>query len=238
MTSKKPNILVLWGDDIGYWNISFNNRGMMGYRTPNIDRLAQEGVGFTAYYEQQSCTAGRACFITGQNPERTGLTKVGVPGADIGLRPDDPTVAELLKPLGYATGQFWKEPPGRQGRVLAVEPWIRRVLRQSVPPERGRRAGEPGLSQGPSLPEALRAARCHPQFRGRPHRRHRAAHQEADGDHRRRGHQARDAIHGGGPPGARAVLPLVELAAHALSHAREEGLRRPDRPRHLHRRDC
>ena len=87
MPAGKPNILVLWGDDIGFWNISCNNRGMMGYETPNIDRLAHEGVAFTDYYGQQSCTAGRAAFITGQNPLRTGLTKVGLPGADFGLRP-------------------------------------------------------------------------------------------------------------------------------------------------------
>ena len=82
MAAKKPNILVLWGDDIGWWNISYNSRGQMGYRTPNIDRVANEGVAFTDYYGQQSCTAGRAAFITGQNPIRTGLTKVGMPGAD------------------------------------------------------------------------------------------------------------------------------------------------------------
>ncbi len=87
MPDGKPNILVLWGDDIGLWNLSCNNRGMMGYETPNIDRLAREGVGFTDFYGQQSCTAGRAAFITGQNPLRTGLTKVGVPGAAFGLRP-------------------------------------------------------------------------------------------------------------------------------------------------------
>src|SRR6202158_4910083 len=81
-TSKKPNILILWGDDIGWWNISYNSRGQMGYRTPNIDRVANEGVAFTDYYGQQSCTAGRAAFLTGQNPIRTGLTKVGMPGAD------------------------------------------------------------------------------------------------------------------------------------------------------------
>src|SRR5262245_57234176 len=104
--NKKPNILVIWGDDIGYWNISHNNRGMMGYRTPNIDRLGAEGVTFTDYYGQQSCTAGRAAFITGQNPVRTGLTKVGMPGAELGLQPEDATIAELLKPLGYKTGQF------------------------------------------------------------------------------------------------------------------------------------
>ena len=82
MATKKPNILILWGDDIGTWNISYFSRGMMGYRTPNIDRVANEGVAFTDYYGQQSCTAGRAAFITGQNPLRTGLTKVGMPGAD------------------------------------------------------------------------------------------------------------------------------------------------------------
>ncbi len=108
MPNGKPNILVLWGDDIGFWNLSCNNRGMMGYSTPNIDRLAHEGIGFTDFYGQQSCTAGRAAFITGQNPLRTGLTKVGLPGADFGIRPEDPTIAELLKPQGYATAQFGK----------------------------------------------------------------------------------------------------------------------------------
>ena len=87
-TQSKPNILILQGDDIGWWNISYNSRGQMGYRTPNIDRVANEGVAFTDYYAQQSCTAGRAAFITGQNPIRTGLTKVGMPGADVGLSAD------------------------------------------------------------------------------------------------------------------------------------------------------
>ena len=95
-------------DDIGYWNISAYNRGMMGYRTPNIDRIANEGAIFTDYYGQQSCTAGRAAFITGQSPMRTGLLKVGLPGAKEGLSDKDPTLAELLKPLGYTTGQFGK----------------------------------------------------------------------------------------------------------------------------------
>ncbi len=108
MPNGKPNILVLWGDDIGWYNISHNNRGAMGYRTPNIDRIAKEGIEFTDYYGQQSCTAGRAAFITGQIPVRTGLTKVGIPGSPIGLSPEDPTIAELLKPHGYVTGQFGK----------------------------------------------------------------------------------------------------------------------------------
>jgi arylsulfatase A-like enzyme len=116
--TKKPNILILWGDDIGMWNISRFSLGMMGYRTPNIDRIANEGVTFTDYYSQQSCTAGRACFITGQNPIRTGLTKVGVPGATVGLQKEDPTIAELLKPLGYATGQFGKNHLGDRDEFL------------------------------------------------------------------------------------------------------------------------
>jgi arylsulfatase A-like enzyme len=118
MPAKKPNILILWGDDIGIWNISHNSRGMMGYQTPNIDRIAQEGVTFTDYYSQQSCTAGRACFICGQNPIRTGLTKVGMPGATVGLQKEDPTIAEMLKPLGYATAQFGKNHLGDRDEYL------------------------------------------------------------------------------------------------------------------------
>jgi arylsulfatase len=118
MATKQPNILVLWGDDIGWWNISFNSRGQMGYHTPNIDRVANEGACFTDYYGQQSCTAGRAAFITGQNPLRTGLTKVGMPGATLGLQAEDPTIAEMLKPLGYATGQFGKNHLGDRNEFL------------------------------------------------------------------------------------------------------------------------
>src|SRR4051795_12804829 len=106
--AKKPNILVIWGDDIGWDNVSAYNLGGMGYRTPNIDRIAKEGALFTDWYGQQSCTAGRSAFATGQSPIRTGLTKVGLPGAPEGLSKSDPTIAELLKPLGYATGQFGK----------------------------------------------------------------------------------------------------------------------------------
>src|ERR1700741_1724143 len=116
--TDKPNILILWGDDIGWWNISYNNRGQMGYRTPNIDRIGNEGATFTDYYGQQSCTAGRAAFITGQNPIRPGLTKVGIRGADIALRAPDPTIADLLKPLGYATGQFGKNHLGDKDEFL------------------------------------------------------------------------------------------------------------------------
>ena len=118
MANKKPNILIIWGDDIGITNLSCYSDGLMGYRTPNIDRIANEGMRFTDYYGQQSCTAGRAAFITGQSPYRTGLTKVGMPGVDIGLSDKDVTIAELLKPLGYATGQFGKNHFGDQNKYL------------------------------------------------------------------------------------------------------------------------
>ncbi len=118
MAEKKPNILIIWGDDIGITNLSCYSDGLMGYRTPNIDRIADEGMRFTDSYGQQSCTAGRAAFITGQSPYRTGLTKVGMPGADIGLQAEDATIAELLKPLGYATGQFGKNHFGDKNKYL------------------------------------------------------------------------------------------------------------------------
>ena len=105
---KQPNFLILWGDDVGQSNLSIFTKGMMGYRTPNIDRIAEEGVLFTDYYAEQSCTAGRASFITGQCGLRTGLTKVGLPGSPLGMRAEDPNIPELLKPLGYVTGQFGK----------------------------------------------------------------------------------------------------------------------------------
>src|SRR5882762_1442766 len=104
--AKKPNIVVIFGDDIGQTNLSAYSFGLMGYRTPNIDRIAKEGMMFTGYYAEQSCTAGRSTFITGQCTLRTGLSKVGIPGATGGLQARDVTLAELLKPLGYATGQF------------------------------------------------------------------------------------------------------------------------------------
>ena len=116
--TDKPNILIIWGDDIGWFNISAYNHGLMGYRTPNIDRIAKEGAMYTDWYGQQSCTAGRAAFITGQSPIRTGLTKVGLPGAKLGLQPEDPTIAELLKPQGYVCGQFGKNHLGDRDEFL------------------------------------------------------------------------------------------------------------------------
>jgi arylsulfatase len=116
--TKKPNILIIWGDDIGQFNVSAYNMGMMGYKTPNIDRIAREGALFTDWYGQQSCTAGRAAFITGQSPMRTGLTKVGLPGAPEGMKKEDPTIATMLKAQGYMTGQFGKNHLGDRDEML------------------------------------------------------------------------------------------------------------------------
>jgi arylsulfatase len=116
--AKRPNIVIIWGDDIGQSNVSAYSHGLMGYQTPNIDRVAKEGMMFTDYYGEQSCTAGRASFITGQSGLRTGMTKVGLPGATLGLQKQDPTIAELLKPLGYATGQFGKNHLGDRNEFL------------------------------------------------------------------------------------------------------------------------
>jgi arylsulfatase A-like enzyme len=146
----RPNILVIWGDDIGITNLSAYSDGLMGYRTPNIDRIADEGMRFTDCYGEQSCTAGRSTFITGQSVYRTGLSKVGLPGADVGLRGEDPTIAELLKPLGYATGQFGKNHPGPGRRRPAVAP-----------------AGPSPPSPGPgTTPRAVRPRRPHSLRRG------------------------------------------------------------------------
>src|SRR5690349_20378150 len=117
-SGKKQNILVIFGDDIGQSDVSAYTFGLMGYRTPNIDRIAKEGLMFTDYYAEQSCTAGRSSFITGQCTLRTGLSKVGIPAATVGLQASDATIAELLKPLGYATGQFGKNHLGDRNEYL------------------------------------------------------------------------------------------------------------------------
>ena len=118
--AKKPNILVIFGDDIGQTNVSAYSMGVMGYRTPNIDRIAKEGMIFTDYYAELSCTAGRSSFITGQCTLRTGLSKVGIPGSPIGLQDRDVTMAQLLKSMGYATGQFGKNHLGDLNKYLPI----------------------------------------------------------------------------------------------------------------------
>ena len=189
------------GDDIGYWNISAYNRGMMGYRTPNIDRIANEGAIFTDYYGQQSCTAGRAAFITGQSPMRTGLLKVGLPGRQgraVGEGPDHRRAAQAA---GLRDRTIRQEPSRRPQRVPADGSRLRRVLRQSLSPQRRGRAGASRLSQEPRLQGAIRSARRPEMRRHRDRhagrrsplrpvgqaemRGHRPAHQEAHGDDRR-----------------------------------------------------
>src|SRR3974390_1246921 len=134
MPHGQHNILGLWGDDIGISNLSCYSDGLMGYRTRNIDRIANEGVRFTDYYGEQSCTAGRATVITGQNPYRTGVTKRGMPGGGIRLRPADPTIATALKAHGYATGQFGKNHLGDRDEFLPTAPGFAEVFGNLYPP--------------------------------------------------------------------------------------------------------
>ena len=237
MAVEKPNILVLWGDDIGWWNISYNSRGQMGYRTPNIDRIANEGVAFTDYYGQQSCTAGRAAFITGQNPIRTGLTKVGMPGADLGLQAEDPTIAELLKPHGYATGQFGKNHLGDRDEFLPTNHGFDEFFGNLYHLNAEEEPEDPDYPQGSGVQEALWPARRDPQLRGRSHRGHGAAHEEAHGDDRRRGHRTGSALHGRGAPGGEALLPLVQHDRHALPHPPRREAQGQERAGRLQRRD-
>jgi arylsulfatase len=145
--TDKPNILVIWGDDIGIANLSCYSHGLMGYQTPNIDRLAEEGMMFTDSYGEQSCTAGRSSFITGQSVYRTGLSKVGIPAAPIGMNEKIVTIAACLKNQGYATGQFGKNHLGRSQLDAADQSRLRRVLRQPLSPQRRGRAGIARLSQ-------------------------------------------------------------------------------------------
>ena len=161
---KQPNILVIWGDDIGGFNVSAYNQGMMGYKTPNIDRIAKEGALFTDWYGQQSCTAGRAAFITGQSPIRTGLTKVGLPGAPEGMKKEDPTIATLLKAQGYLTGQFGKNHLGDRDEMLPTNHGFDEFFGNLYHLERGGRTGASRLSESigvSELQEAIRSARCH-----------------------------------------------------------------------------
>ncbi len=159
MAAKKPNILIIWGDDIGWFNVSAYNHGIMGYRTPNIDRIAKEGAMFTDWYGQQSCTAGRAAFITGQSPIRTGLTKVGLPGAKLGLQAGRPNHRGTAQASWLRYRPVRKEPSWRPRRVPADRARLRRILRQSLSLERRGRAGMRRLSEESRVRQEVRAAR-------------------------------------------------------------------------------
>ena len=249
MAEGKPNILVIWGDDIGITNLSCYSDGLMGYRTPNIDRIADEGMRFTDSYGEQSCTAGRSSFITGQSVFRTGLSKVGIPGADVGLQAEDPTIAELLKPLGYATGQFGKNHLGDQNEFLPTvhgfdeffgnlyhlnaeeEPELPDYPPADDFPHFRERFGPRGVihSWATDEDDPTEQGRVRPR-RPAAHRGHRAADQEADGDHRRRGARRRGGLHRPPARGRHAVLRLVQHHPHALPDAPEAGEPRPGRP--------
>ena len=205
MADKKPNILVIFGDDIGMWNVGAYTHGMMG-QTPNIDRIGKEGIIFTDHYGQPSCTAGRAAFIMGQMPVRTGMTTIGIPGSTRGIQKSDPTLAEVLKTAGLCDRPVRQEPSRRSQRVPADGARLRRMVRQPLSPQCGGGAGGARLSR----PEesrvrsrsSARAACCTawatdkddptdgPEVRpGRQaeDRGHRPAHAQAHGDLRRRG---------------------------------------------------
>ena len=247
MPNEKPNILVIWGDDIGITNLSCYSDGLMGYRTPNIDRIANEGMRFTDSYGQQSCTAGRAAFITGQNPYRIGLTKVGMPGADIGLQAEDATIAELLKPLGYATGQFGKNHFGDKNKYLPTAHGFDEFfgnLYHLNAEEEPENVDYPTEADFPnSKRSSARAASCIPRpprktippsiplgaCRQAEDRGHRPADQEAHGDvrHRVRGGGAR--LHQTSPRGRAALLCLVQHHLDALPRPPAGACPRPGR---------
>ena len=180
--SAKPNILIIMGDDIGWFNTSAYNQGMMGYRTPNIDRIANEGMRFTDYYGEQSCTAGRSAFITGQSPYRTGLLKVGLPGAKEGLQPQDPTIAELLKPLGYTSGQFGKNHLGDRDEFLPTNHGFDEFFGNLYHLNAEEEPENDDYPKRSRLREQVRTARRAAQLGRREDREHRAPHDQAHGD--------------------------------------------------------
>ena len=245
--TKKPNILFIMADDIGWFNVSAYNLGMMGYRTPNIDRIAKEGALFTDFYGQQSCTAGRAAFITGQSPIRTGLTKVGMPGATARTqRRGSDASRQFMKNLGYATGQFGKNHLGDRNEYSADRARLRRVLRQSLSPERRRGAGESGLSRRirNSARSSVRAGCCdaRPRTRTTP-RSTRSSARSASKRSRTRARSTRSgwrrSTKSSSPPlsiswnGRRKEgkpwLLLLQYHAHAHLHPSETVVRRQDR---------
>ena len=251
-TVDHPNILFIMSDDIGWFNVSCYNHGIMGYRTPNIDRIAAEGAMFTDFYGQQSCTAGRAAFITGQQPIRTGLTKVGFPGAMQGLSAEDPTIAQFLKNFGYATGQFGKNHVGDRNEHLPTvhgfdeffgnlyhlnaeeEPGGHRL---SEGPEFRKRFGPRGVMKCKATDkDDATVDRAVRQGGQAGHREHRPADTEAHGDRRRgipvlghRFHRTQDQRRN-------PWFCYFNTHAHACLHPPQAGVQGQDRPRRLSRR--
>ena len=218
-STAKPNILVIFGDDVGQSNISAYTRGVVGYKTPNIDRIANEGMIFTDYYAENSCTAGRSTFITGQVCLRTGLCKVGIPGAAVGLQDRDITIAQALKPLGYATGQFGKNHLGDRDEYLPTKHGFDEFfgnlyhLNAEEEPERPYYPkNDTAFVKGNSPRGVLQGVGR------RQDRRYRTAQPEADGDGRRRDHRRGRRFHATAGEGRQAVLHLDEHDPHARVH--------------------
>ena len=191
MPNGKPNILIMWGDDVGQSNLSIFTKGMMGYRTPNINSIGEQGMLFTDYYAEQSCTAGRASFITGQCGLRTGLTKVGMPNGSAGMQKEDPTIATVLKSLGYATGQFGKNHLGDRDEFLPTmhgfDEFFGNLYHLNAEEEPEDR-DYPPAKDFPNFKKNIRSARragLQGRRQGRPdHQGHRPADQEAHADDR------------------------------------------------------
>ena len=238
--TKKPNILVIWGDDIGGFNISAYNRGMMGYKTPNIDSIAEQGALFTDWYGQQSCTAGRAAFVTGQSPIRTGLTKVGLPGAPEGMKTEDPTIATLLKEQGYVTGQFGKNHLGDRDEMLPTNHGfdeffgnLYHLNAEEEPenpdypkdPEFKKKFGPRGVIHSFAMPDGTQKI----EDTG-PLTRKRMETIDEEVTAKALGFMEKAVKDG------QAVLHLVELHPHARLHASQGRVGRQDRPWHLCRR--
>ncbi len=217
--AKKPNILIIWGDDIGYWNLSAYNQGMMGYKTPNIDRIAKEGALFTDWYGQQSCTAGRAAFVTGQSPFRTGLLKVGLPGAKEGLQARDVTIAELLKAQGYKTGQFGKNHLGDRDEHLPTAHGFHEFYGSLYHLNAEQEPEHPDYFKNPEMQKKY-ATRGVLHTWANPDGTQKieltgAADHQAHGNGGRRVHEGSAALHGRVQEGQQALLPVVERHAHA-----------------------
>ena len=230
--AAKPHIVVIWGDDIGQSDLSAYTFGLMGFETPNIDRVAKEGMLFTDYYAEQSCTAGRSAFITGQSVFRTGLSKVGLPGAKEGMQAADPDHRRAAQaPRLFATGQFGKNHLGDRDEFLPTnhgfDEFYGNLYHLNAEEE-----PEHEDYPGPGVPQEVRPARRDPQLLGRRagklgHRGHRSADAQAHGDHRRRrgGASGRE-VHRERRSSGQARLPVGQLHPHALPHphqARERG---------------
>ena len=238
--AEKPNILFIMGDDIGWFNVSAYNLGIMGYRTPNIDRIAKEGALFTDWYAQQSCTAGRAAFLTGQSPIRTGLTKVGLPGADLGLGPNDPCIAQVLKAQGYATGQFGKNHLGDRDEHLPTMHGFDEFFGNLYHLNAEEEPENPDYPKDPKFREKFGprgVLKCKSDGKGGQKIENTGPlNQQADGNGRRGIPRSGQGLHQAQQFGGRTVVLLLQQHAHARLYASEEGIGGKDRPRPLSRR--